>query len=81
MEQTIDSAVKFVEIFGMQIPEVNLIIRPLNISAFIYLAACIAYFFAVAKAGTKNEKFWNRFAAVFFVTAWVFHTAGLFGRW
>jgi len=81
MDENAVLAIKKVSIFGMEISQSSLTVSPLNFASFVYLFACFSYFFALAKAGTKNEKFWNRFSALLIFIAWGAHTFGIFGRW
>lgn len=67
------------EIFGF--PETYITVQPLNIAAFVYLAACLAYIVAVARSGFKSQGLWDRTALVLSVVGLVVHTLGLLGRW
>jgi cytochrome c-type biogenesis protein CcsB len=59
----------------------HITVLPLNISAFIYLASCVFFFVAVARAGAKTQSKASVIAEFLAVVGVVFHTVGLAGRW
>jgi ABC-type transport system involved in cytochrome c biogenesis permease subunit len=59
----------------------HITVLPLNISAFIYLASCVFFFVAVARAGAKTQSKASVIAEFLAVGGVVFHTVGLAGRW
>lgn len=52
-------------------------VKALNTSAFIYLASCIAFIFAIARSGKRSAMV----GSALVMTAFVLHTSGLLGRW
>lgn len=56
-------------------------VKTLNTSAFVYLAACLTYFVAVAGAGSQRSQTWSKVASTIALVGFVLHTSGLLGRW
>lgn len=74
-----DSKVMFL---GFEFAERTLTVSPLNISAFIYLAATLVFFVGISRSGLKRES--SRASQLAELLNWIafgFHTVGLLGRW
>ncbi len=77
-----DSLEARVTFFGFEFLEKTLTVTPLNIAAFVYLAAVLVFFVGIARSGLKAQQSRaSSLAQVLVVAGFVLHTVGLAGRW
>lgn len=56
-------------------------VKFMNTAAFVYLAACFFYIFAIASSRKERTESWSRWGTMAVVTGFALHTSALLMRW